>query len=99
MAVKKTSVNITEENYLKMQQVLADSGMSQTEYINKALAEVPIIMLGNRKNLANSFVELTILLEKNDKNTNEIFKEVTEICRLLNLLVGKIEDLQRLKSV
>ncbi|MBR4027748.1 MAG: hypothetical protein IKJ01_09425 [Lachnospiraceae bacterium] len=90
MSGKKTTVNITEANLKKMNRVLEESGMKQTEFINKAIAQVPIIMLGNRKTIAEGFVDIRMLLST--ENDEKIIKEVNRLCLSLNLLMEKIEE-------
>lgn len=93
MALKKTTVNLSEESQVKMASVISDSGMTQSEFINKAILDVPIIMLGDRKSIAQSFFRLRIAVEENN---NKDFQEgVEEACQSLNLLIQKIEDCKR----
>lgn len=90
MANKKTTVNLTEENAKKMKQAVSDSGMTQSDFINQSIAGIPFVMLGNRKNIAESFFELRIAAAKN--NNNEFRKGVEELCQSLNFLMEKIEE-------
>lgn len=90
MEAKKTSVNISAENYEKMKKVLESEGLTQSEFINKAIAEVPIVILGNRKLIAESFFDIrNALSEKDDR---ELKREVEEVCQLLNILIEKIGE-------
>lgn len=90
MAVKKTTVNLSEASQEKMISAIKDSGMSQSDFINKAILEIPIIMLGDRKSIAQSFFELRLDAEKN--NDMDFKKGVEDVCRSLNLLIQKIEE-------
>lgn len=90
MALKKTTVNLTEENVRKMKIAIDDAGITQSDFINQAISEIPFVMLGNRKSIAQSFFELRILATKNIDN--EFRKGVEELCQSLNLLMEKIEE-------
>lgn len=90
MPSKKTTVNLTEKNVKKMKRAITDSGMTQSDFINQAIAGIPFVMLGNRKSIAQAFFELRIMVAK--KNNIEFQKEVEEICQSLNLLMEKIEE-------
>lgn len=93
MQSKKTTVNLTEENVKKIKKAITDSGMTQSDFINQAIAGIPFIMLGDRKSIAQSFFELRIMLA--EKNDIKFRKEVEELCRSLNLLMEKIEEKRR----
>lgn len=73
-----------------MKRAITDSGMTQSDFINQAIAGIPFVMLGNRKSIAQAFFELRIMVAK--KNNIEFQKEVEEICQSLNLLMEKIEE-------
>lgn len=91
MAMKKTTVNLTEKNVKKVKLAISDSGMTQSDFINQAIAGIPFVMLGNRKNIAQTFFELRVLAST--KKNFEFRKEVDELCRCLNLLTAKIEEM------
>ena len=97
MNTKKTTVNISSDNYIKVQKISQETGLTQTEIINAAIADMPIIVLGNQKNIAESFFEIKKLLAKND--TTNIKKEVNVVCQSLNLLMQKLEEVMHLKEV
>lgn len=90
MALKKTTVNLNEKSQTKMASIIKDSGMTQSDFINKAILEVPILMLGDRKSIAQSFFELRLAAEKN--NDMDFKKGVEDVCQSLNLLMQKIEE-------
>lgn len=93
MESKKTTVNLTKENVNKMKKAIADSGMTQSDFINQAIAEIPFVMLGDRKSIAQSFFELRIAAAQ--KNNIEFRKEVDELCQSLNSLMARIEEKKR----
>lgn len=93
MKSKKTTVNLSGENYEKVRRIVDEEGMTQSDVINRAIANLPIVFLGNRRTLATSFFEIRCLLE-NEKNS-EVREEVEKVCRLLNSLMQKIEELTR----
>lgn len=90
MASKKTTVNLSEENVIKMKIAINDSGITQSDFINQCISEIPFVMLGNRKSIAQSFFELRIMVA--EKNNIEFRKGVEELCQSLNLLMEKIEE-------
>lgn len=92
MTAKKISINLTSENVQKLDKIKKESSMNQTDIINQALANVPIIMLGDRKTIAECFFDLRQMMREDEY---EIFREeVVEVCQSLNLLMGKIAELQ-----
>lgn len=93
MPSKKTTVNLTEDNVTKMKKAIADSGLTQSDFINQAIAGIPFVMLGDRKSIAQSFFELRIAAAQ--KNSIEFRREVDELCQSLNLLIAKIEEKKR----
>lgn len=92
MSLKKISINLSEENEKKLELMKKETGMSQTELINHAIANVPIIALGDRKEIAISFFDLRRLMK--NKDYKAFCKEGEQICRSLNLLMEKIGELQ-----
>lgn len=90
MPSKKTTVNLTKENVKKMKIAISDSGITQSDFINQAISEIPFVMLGNRKSIAQAFFELRIMVA--EKNNIEFRKGVEELCRSLSLLMAKIEE-------
>ena len=92
MSRKKTTVNITSDNHMKIQQIQQETGLTQSEIINQAIAEIPVIVLGNQKTLAENFFEIRKLISRN--NAEEINEEVAEACQLLNSLMAKIAELK-----
>lgn len=96
VAKKKTTVDLSMENHDKMKKAIEDSGktMTQNEFINNAIAGIPIIVLGDGKLLANSFFDIRKLMEdKTDLQT--IKEEVNELCQLLFLLMEEIQKNQQ----
>ena len=81
---------------MKIQQIQQKTGLTQTEIINDAIANVPIICLGNQQSIAEIFFEIKKLLSTHD-GTN-ITKEVDKACQLLNLLMQKLEEAMRSKE-
>ena len=84
----KVSFNVRESNKEKLEKMIEMTGSSRTEVINDAIASVPIINLGDRRELSELFFEI----RKEMNNDAELRKEVEEVCRLLNLLIEKIES-------
>lgn len=93
MSVKKISLNLTEANYDKLVEAVEKSGISKTEFINKAIAEVPIIILGDRKMLAECFFDLRRMML--DDDYEGFGKGVSEVCQSLNMVMEKIEEVTR----
>ena len=97
MKSKKTTVNISYENSLKIQQLQHDTGLTQSELINQAISDIPIIILGNQKDLAHCFFDIKKQLANN--HTTDVKKEVNEACQCLNSLMLKLEELMLSKKV
>lgn len=92
MTAKKISINLTDENIQKLDMIKKDSTMSQTDIINQAIANVPIIMLGNRRSIAECFFDLRLMMQNDDYGAFR--KEVDEVCQSLNLVMEKIAELK-----
>lgn len=84
----KVSINVRKSNEERLQKMMEMTGSTRTEVINDAIASAPIINLGDRKELS----ELFFGIRKEMNNDAEMRKKVEEACRLLNLLVEKIES-------
>lgn len=93
---KKTTVNLTAENLQKINKLIKETGRTQTDLINQAISEIPVVVLGNQKDLATCFFDLRKAV--NSKNASEIQKEVELTCQLLNLLMAKIEEMTHSKG-
>ena len=91
MKNRKTSLNLSEENYKRIQKLIAETGRSQSDLINSAISNVPIIVLGNQKKIAEIFFDLHKAVSQSD--IAKIQEEVDRACRCLNLLMAKIEEL------
>ena len=89
--VKKFSLNLTEANWKKVEDIVKKTGMTRTEVINKAIGDVPIVILGEQKTLALTFFELRKAVA--DLNYEQFREEVDRACQSLNLLMAKIEEL------
>ena len=89
----KTTVNILPENMEKIKFLIEESGgqMTKAEIINKAIAGVPIICLGDRKSIAQCFFDIRNAL--NDGDMDRLSEEVEAACQLLNSLMDEIEGL------
>lgn len=89
----KTSVNIKPENMEKINKIIEDSGgvITKSEVINKAIAGVPIILLGDRKSIAECFVDIRNALT--DADMRMVREEARAVCQSLNLLMEKIEEI------
>ena len=59
---RKISFLMTDENERKMKEVTADTGITQTDYINAACAGVPILCLKNSEGLADLFANMLSLV-------------------------------------
>ena len=90
---KKISVNLTPENWSKIQKIMKQTDMTQTEILNNAIAQIPILILGDRRLLAESFFELRKSLE--DIDDEEIRKGVDTVCQSLNLLIEKLDEMKK----
>lgn len=91
MASRKTTVNLSEENWKKIQRLVKETGLTQSDLINQAVSGIPVIYLGNQKSLAESFFEIRRALSSN--KLERVKSEVEDACRLLNSLMGKIGEL------
>ena len=96
MKSKKTTVNISYENLLKIQQLQRDTGLTQSEIINQAISDTPIIILGKQKNLAQCFFDSKKQLA--NTKTIDVKKEVDETCQCLNSLMQKLEEMMLSKK-
>ena len=85
----RITVTLTEQNYQKMQQITETAGITKKEYINKACAAVPIIVMEQSQEIAKEFFLIRIALEKN-VISEKLRKEVEKACQLLNSLTAKI---------
>ena len=94
---KKTTINLTSNNLQKINNLIKETGRTQTDLINQAISGIPIIVLGNQKDIATCFFDLRKAV--NSKNTSEIHKEVEQTCQSLNSLMAKIEEMMHLKEV
>ena len=93
---KKTTVNLTAENLQKIHKLVKKTGRSQTDLINQAISEIPIVVLGDQKGIATCFFDLRKAVYS--KNIPEIHTEVELTCRSLNLLMAKIDAMTHLKE-
>lgn len=93
---KKTTVNLTAENLQKINNLIKETGRSQTDLVNQAISEIPIVVLGNQKSIATCFFDLRKAV--NSKNEPEIHKEVELACQSLNSLMEKIEEMTHSKG-
>ena len=84
----KVSINVRKSNEERLQKMMEMTGSTRTEVINDAIASVPIINLGDRRELSELFFEI----RKEMNNDEEMRKKVAEACRLLDLLMEKIES-------
>lgn len=91
MKGKKVSVNLSEENFARLTEAVKKTGMSQTEFINSAIAGVPIIILGDRRMVAECFFDLRRMMRNCDYEG--FGKGVDEVCQSLNTVMEKIEEL------
>lgn len=91
---KKTTVNLTSENWEKVKKIATDTGLTQSEIINQAVADIPIINLGDQPTLAESFFELRQFIAYDE--TTKYEEGVNQICQSLNLLMEKIAELTHL---
>ena len=66
----KISVILSPENHERMLQVLDNTGMTKTEYINQACSNIAIIGIAETANVAEEFAKLRIALE-NENLTKE----------------------------
>lgn len=89
---KKTTVDLTPDNLKKMEEAIKTSGktMTQSEFVNNAIAKIPIIILGDGKLLAESFFEIHKLME-NETNLEVVREEVNKLCQSLFLLTEEIQ--------
>ena len=93
---KKTTVNLTAENLQKIHKLAKETGRTQTDLINQAISEIPIVVLGNQKSIATCFFDLRKAVDS--KNEPEIHKEVELTCQSLNLLMAKITEMTHSKG-
>ena len=91
MKKRKTSVNLTEGNYRKIKKLVDQTGRSQSDLINSAVANVPIVVLGNQQTVAEIFFSLYKALSQSD--VPSIRREVSRACLCLNTLITRIEAL------
>lgn len=87
---KKISFRMESANVDKMEAITKNTGITQTEFINKACAEIPIICLKNSEGLADCMMELLTLIEK--EKFSEFREEVDKLCLCLNLLTEEIQS-------
>lgn len=85
---KKISFRMESTNVEKMEAVTKNTGITQTEFINNACAEVPIVCLENSVGIADRITDLKTLVEEN--NLEAFREEVDKICLCLNLLTEEI---------
>lgn len=85
---RKISFRMEASNVKKMEAITKNTGITQTEFINKACAEIPIICLENSEGLADKVIDLISLVEDND--LEEFRKEVDVICQSLKSLTEEI---------
>lgn len=91
MGSRKTTVNLSEENWKKLQRLTKETGLTQSDLLNQAVSGIPVIHLGDQKSLAENFFEIRRALSSN--KLERVKSEVEEACRLLNLLMEKIGEM------
>lgn len=85
----KISVILSPENHERMLQVLDNTGMTKTEYINQACSNIAIIGIAETANVAEEFAKLRIALE--NENLTKEAKEAGECaCQSLSSLTEKL---------
>lgn len=87
---KKISFRMESTNVEKMKAVTKNTGITQTEFINKACAGIPVICIKNSEGIADYMMDLLTLVE--DENYSEFRKEVDELCQCLGMLTEEIQS-------
>lgn len=87
---KKISFRMESTNVEKMEAVTKNTGITQTEFINNACAEVPIVCLENSVGIADSIMGLITLVDEN--NLEAFGEEVDKLCQCLNWLMEEIQS-------
>lgn len=88
----KISVILTPENYEKMQEVVKNTGMTKTDFINRACDECTVVGIAETADLAAEFAKLRDAL--GDENCNEEARKAGDkVCQSFALLVEKITKL------
>lgn len=97
MKNKKTTVNLSPENAKKIRKLSKETGRSQSDLINAAITNVPIISMGNQKDIAECFFDLRKATVEN--SDSDIGKAVNQTCQSLNFVTAKIEVLMQSRKV
>lgn len=88
----KISVILTLENFEKMESTIKHTGMSRTEYINRACEECVVVGIAETANLSAEFAKIREALWEENSDI-EIRKVGKEVCQSFALLMEKIEKL------
>lgn len=97
---KQIVIRMTEEEYQKVKKKVEKSGMSQQEYITRAITNKPIVNTGGLKELGLEIKRIGVNLNQIARSCNQgekasldeirkIGKELNETWRLLRLSVQK----------
>lgn len=91
--VRKISVNLQPENEEKINKLIEESGgvLTKTDIINNAIANIPIICIGDRKSIASCFFDIRNALLSDDMTMAG--EEAKAACLLLSSLMEKIEGI------
>lgn len=89
--MKIRTVRLWPENDAKLEKFTKETGMTQTEFLNRAVADSVIIGLSESKEIAAGFMALKTAISKG-KLAPEDRKEVEKVCQSCVLLMAEIEN-------
>lgn len=88
--MRAVTIRLWPENEAKMQEVVEKTGVTQTEFVNRAIADAAIIGIAESKTIAAGFLKMCNALNAGKLGVEDR-KEVKTICQSFTLLMEKIE--------
>ena len=77
----------------RLEEIMQARGLNKTDAVKHCIHNIPILHLGDVKNLALEFCKIRVALES-DCVTEEIRQEVKQLCQCTCDLVAKVERLE-----
>lgn len=86
----KLSIRLDEETNRKLHEIMKARGVNKTDAVCMCINEIPILQIGDVKELAKEFYAIRIALENGD-NSEELCEEVKKLCHSISELIQKVE--------
>lgn len=82
---------LNEKEYIKLKDIMRARDLNQSDAIRFAIMQIPILHIGNVKNLAEEFCKIRHAMNS-DNASEEVKKEVNKLCHYIFDLITKIEQ-------